>query len=79
MVDMSDAEPRKHNASPLLRKEELLPFWNTESPVDNIYIDRGYATALDRHLRIGEVGNYEQLEKYGNGIFRIFNADEDIN
>jgi hypothetical protein len=69
---------RRHNAKPFLRKEELLPFINSETPVDNIYIDRGYATVFDRHLRIGEITNYEQLEKYGNGIFQIFNADEDI-
>lgn len=78
IMDLSKTGNRRHNAAPMLRKEELLPFVNAEKPVDNIYIDRGYATALDRHLRIGEIGNYEQLEKYGNGIFQIFNADEEI-
>lgn len=64
--------------TPVFRKEEMLPFCMTETPVDNIYIDRGYTTVLDRHFRIGEVNNYEQLEKYGNGIFQIFNADEEV-
>ena len=45
-----------------------------ENPVDNIYIDRGYATVLDRHLRIGEISTYEQLEKYGNGIFQMYDV-----
>ena len=63
--------------SPVFRKEEMLWFSHKETPKDNIYINRGYATVLDRHLRIGEAFNYEQLEKYGNGMFQIFNADED--
>lgn len=64
--------------SPVFRKEELLGFSMQENPVNNIYINRGYATVLDRHLRIGEICNYEQLQKYGNGIFTIFNTDEDV-
>jgi len=60
--------------APNLRREEMLPFSMLENPVDNIYIDRGYATVLDRHLRICEISRYEQLEKYGNGIFQIYDA-----
>lgn len=60
--------------APNLRREEMLPFSLVENPVDNIYIDRGYATVLDRHLRICEISKYEQLEKYGNGIFQIYDA-----
>ena len=77
-IKPSETPEVKHNAEPYFRKEELQPFIGVENPVDNIYIDRGYATVLDRHLRIGEVTNYEQLEKYGNGIFQIFNADEEV-
>ena len=64
--------------APTFRKEECLNFSRHENAVDNIYIDRGYATALDKHLRMGEIRSFEQLEKYGNGIFEIFNADEGI-
>lgn len=67
-----------YTATPLLMKEEFTPFQMVENTVDNIYIDRGYATILDRHLRIGEIRNYDQLEKYGNGIFQILNADEEV-
>jgi hypothetical protein len=63
---------------PVFRKEELLGFSDVEKTKDNIYIDRGYATALDRHLRIGEITNYEQLEKYGNGIFQMFDSNEEL-
>ena len=64
--------------SPIFRKDELLNFSRIEKTVDNIYIDRGYVTVLDKHLRIGEIRNFEQLEKYGNGMFQIFNTDEGI-
>lgn len=67
-----------HHMSPIFRKEELLPFSTVESTVDNIYIDRGYATALDRHMRIGEVRDCTQLEKYGNGIFQFREEDETV-
>lgn len=73
-----DFGARKHSASPLMRREVFLPFVDIEIPVNNIYIDRGYATVLDRHLRIGEVSDYKQLEKYGNGIFQIFNSNEEL-
>ena len=61
---------------PLIRKEELLSFSHVENPVDNIYINRGYATALDKHLRIGEINDCDELEKYGNGLFLITNINE---
>lgn len=63
---------------PVLRKEELLDFSMVEKTVDNIYIDRGYVTVLDKLLRIGEVRDFEQLENYGNKMFDIYNADEGI-
>ena len=78
LLDPTKFGPKKHSASPLLRKEEFLPYVNAETPTNNIYIDRGYATVLDRHLRIGEISDYKQLEKYGNGIFQIFNSSEEL-
>lgn len=62
---------RNYVEFPMLRQEELLPFSQVESPVDNIYIDRGYATALDKHSRISEINSCEQFEKYGNGMFQV--------
>ena len=67
---------KKYVETPLLRMEELQPFSYVENPKKNIYIDRGYATALDRHLRMGEINNIDQLEKYGNGIFQTFPSVE---
>ena len=67
---------RNYVEMPLIRKEELMPFSNIERPVDNIYINRGYATALDRHLRIGEINDCDELASYGNGIFKINDINE---
>ena len=36
---------------------------------DNVYIDRGSATAFERHLRLSEVDTLQDLEEYGNGMF----------
>lgn len=34
---------------------------------ENVYIDRGTATAFERHLRLSEVNTVEDLENYHNG------------
>ena len=62
-------------ACPIFRKEELLGFSSLENREGNIYIDRGYATALDKLLRLGETSSVEQLERYGNGIFNIIDDE----
>ena len=41
----------------------------------NIYIDRGINTALDKHLKLGEVTTLEALLNYGNGIFNVADAE----
>ena len=63
--------------SPAIRKEELLGYSMPETLTNNIYIDRGYSTALDKHLRMGEISSFEALEKYGNGSFNIINLEEE--
>lgn len=63
--------------APLIRKEETLGLALPEKIADNIYIDRGYATVVDRYLKIGEVTSCETLEKYGNGAFALINLQEE--
>ena len=63
--------------SPAIRKEELLGYTMPETLTNNIYIDRGYATVLDKHLRMGEISSLEALEKYGNGSFNLINLEEE--
>lgn len=74
-------EPSDGNliASPLFRKEETLGFNGPEKVVDNIYIDRGYATILDNHLKICEVNTLDDLIKYGNSSFDIINIEQENN
>jgi hypothetical protein len=64
--------------SPGFRKEELLGFTSPEevkTPDNGIYINRGYTTALDKHLRLGEISSIETLESYGNGLFSMLNKE----
>ena len=63
--------------SPSIRKDELIGYSMPETVENNIYIDRGYATALDKHLRFGEVNSLESMEKYGNGTFKLINLEEE--
>jgi hypothetical protein len=39
--------------------------------VDDIIIDRGYASAFELHYKIGEVNTFEDLENYQNNIFGL--------
>ena len=38
---------------------------------ENVYIDRGSATAFERHMRLSEVDTLQDLENYGNGMFKM--------
>jgi hypothetical protein len=42
---------------------------------DNIYIDRGYATVIDRHLKVCEVNSLDELITYGNGSFEVIDIE----
>ena len=37
----------------------------------NVYIDRGNATAFERHMRLSEVDTLDDLVDYGNGMFKM--------
>ena len=37
----------------------------------NVYVDRGTATAFERHMRLSEVDTLQDLEDYGNGMFKL--------
>lgn len=62
-------------AAPLFRRDETLGFVGPEKVIDNIYIDRGYATVLDRHLKVCEVNSLDDLTAYGNGSFDIIDIE----
>lgn len=62
--------------SPALRKEELIGYSLPENSTGNIYIDRGYCTVLDKHLKMGEISSFDAIEKYGNGSFQLIKLEE---
>lgn len=37
----------------------------------NVYVDRGTATAFERHMRLSEVDTLDDLVNYGNGMFKL--------
>ena len=46
----------------------------TEQIVENIEdvtVDRGYASAFELHYKMGEINTFEDLERYQNNIFGI--------
>lgn len=56
---------------PIFRDDSELGMSYPQRTESNIYIDRGYATAIDKHLKLGEVTSLETLENYGNGAFNL--------
>lgn len=62
-------------AAPIFRKDESLGFSGPEKVTDNIYIDRGYATVIDRHLKVCEVNSLDELITYGNGSFEVIDIE----
>jgi len=55
-----------------LRKEEYLFGKISRPEVQNdVFIDRGKNSVLDKHLRLSEIRNIKGLEKYGNGFYKL--------
>lgn len=55
-----------------LTKEEYL-FGIVSPPMVNsdVLIDRGITTIMDKHLRMSEIKNLAQLNRYGNGFYNL--------
>ena len=58
-------------ASPMFRHDWQFGLSSRESLQSDIYVDRGSVTALDKHLKLGEVKTMEALENYSNGMLKI--------
>lgn len=56
---------------PVFRDDSELGMSYPQRTESSIYIDRGYATAIDKHLKLGEITSLETLENYGNGTFNL--------
>lgn len=55
-----------------LTKEEYL-FGITSEPevFDDVFIDRGQTTVMEKHLKLSEVESLEHLKWFGNGFYKI--------
>ena len=60
---------------PVFMEEHCIGASAPKNVSSNIYIDRGINTALDKHLKFGEVTSLEALQNYGNRGFNIVDAD----
>lgn len=56
---------------PLTKKEYLLGATSLEKVTGSIYVDRGNSAAIEKHLKLGEVCSFEDLEQYGNGSIKM--------
>jgi len=55
-----------------ITKEEYLMNIIDEPKVNNdVFIERGNTSVMDRHIRLSEIDTMEDLELYGNGYFNI--------
>ncbi len=55
-----------------ITKEEYLIGKISRPEVQNdVFIDRGKNSVLDKHLRLSEIRNIKGLEKYGNGFYKL--------
>ena len=59
--------------SPLFRQDGYFGFDLNQKVESDIYVNRGSAAVLDRHIKLGEIESMEALENYGNKWFNIFN------
>lgn len=64
--------------TPAFRNGQALGYSLTEKPTSDIYIDRGYATVLDKHLQLGEITSIEGLINYTNGAFSFIDPYQEI-
>jgi hypothetical protein len=37
----------------------------------DVFIDRGVISVMDMHLRLSEIKDIKQLERYGNGFIKL--------
>lgn len=58
---------RDYVAAPVFRQEFNLGSSYYQNIESDIYIDRGMASAIDRHLKLQEIRTLESMENYANG------------
>lgn len=59
---------------PKIKDETLIGVEHIIKDIDDIYLDRGDNTSIDKHIKLNEIRSLNILTKYGNGYFKIMNA-----
>jgi hypothetical protein len=57
--------------SALTKEEYLLGIISAPEVESDVFIDRGIVTVYDRHLRMSEITNLDELVRYGKGYYNI--------
>lgn len=57
--------------SAITKEEYLFGIISPPEVQDDVFIDRGINTVLEKHLRLSEIRNLNGLEKYGNGFYKL--------
>lgn len=54
-----------------IQEDYLLGIISEPEVESDVFIDRTTFSVLDRHLRLSEISNLDQLSRYGNGFYNI--------
>lgn len=57
--------------SALTKEEYLFGIISPPEVQNDVFIDRGSNSVLDKHLRLSEIRNLKDLEHYGNGFYKL--------
>jgi hypothetical protein len=57
--------------SALTKEEYLFGITSVPEVKNDVFIDRGTNSVLDKHLRFSEISNIGELEEYGNGFYKL--------
>jgi hypothetical protein len=57
--------------SALTKEEYLFGIISPPEVQNDVFIDRGITTVMDRHLKLSEIRNIKELENYGNGYYKL--------
>lgn len=71
IVDSYGLVPGEIELTAITKNEALLNVIDQPEIITNVYIERGKYTPLENIMRIGEVDNVGDLEKYGYKYFTI--------
>lgn len=57
--------------SALTKEEYLFGIISTPEVKSDVFIERGYTSVMDKHLRLSEINTLAEMEKYGNGFYKL--------